>query len=1018
MWEFIGVKEMDKTRLERDWELKQYGAVILMTFLIASTIVGLLTTSVPMPIAIAAPADFVDSVLASGLNLPTSMEFSPDGRLFITEKDGTVRIVKNGALLSTPFLTLSVDSSGERGLLGLAFDPNFQTNGYVYVYYTTSSGTIHNRVSRFVADTVNPDRAVASSETIILELESLIGGFHNGGAIHFGKDGKLYVATGDNFRSANSQSLETRLGKILRINSDGTIPSDNPFYNTAGAKKEIWALGLRNPFTFVFSPASGSTLMYINDVGADAREEINLGIAGANYGWPTCEGSCSNPGFVNPVYSYPHPSDGTGASIIGGAFYESNQFPPEYKGSYFFADYVAGFMKRLTPTNQVVDFVSDVPYVVDIKVAPDGSLYYLSIGLGEVHRIRYMSGDNSNPNAVFTANPTSGAAPLQVSFDGSASSDADAGQVLTYSWDFGDGSALAGGKTVGHTYQNAGPYSAKLTVGDGHGGTDSDIVTIIVGTPPVGTIITPATGTKYDAGDTISFSGSATDVQDGTLPNSAFKWTILLHHNTHTHPFLEFDGVKTGSFIIPRISETSDDVWYRIYLTVKDSTGLSHLSTRDVLPNKATITLNTSIPGMQVLLDGQPRTTPSSFVGVVGITRNLQVPLEQVLNGNTYRFDSWSDGGTASHDIDTPSVATTYTAKYVLKSATLTVGSQDSNGNALAGYWTVLRNSAGAVLETGFSPITFTLNSGQEYSVAVGDYGDQVFDHWLNDDSTARRKTVSISGDTQLTAVYKQMNSGGGTTPPQDNIPPIITASPTGGTYSATQLVTLVSNEAGTVIYYTVDGSDPTSSGTRVQYNGTPVSISSTLMLRYYGLDAASNPSSPQSANYVIQTSQSFPIVHMSDTTDTLGIVSYSTRPIHAEYVAASSALVGDRVDSITIRLSRAGSPTGTVEVGVFNENLSVKKLFGTMQASSLSSIYQDYEFKLSGADLYTIQSGDRIGVKFTGGDVSNTILVMTDKDAPDPFDGSNSYRTHYIDGVWRDYTSYDLYMILKQTHG
>jgi len=927
---------MSKIKSWRDQETRLYGAVILMFLLISSTAVGLVITNSNVPVALAAPAEIVDSVLASGLNLPTSMEFSPDGRLFITEKDGNVRIVKNGVLLTTPFLTLSVDSTGERGLLGLAFDPDYETNRFVYVYYTTSTGTIHNRVSRFVTDSANPDRAIASSETPIMDLEGLNGGFHNGGAIHFGKDGKLYVATGDNGNSANSQSLSTRLGKILRINSDGTIPSDNPFYNTVGAKKEIWALGLRNPFTFAFSPASGSTLMYINDVGADAWEEINVGIRGANFGWPTCEGACSNPSFVNPISAYPHPSDGSGMSVIGGAFYEANQFPAEYKGSYFFGDYVAGFIKRLTPANEVIDFVSNALYLVDIKVAPDGTLYYLSIGLGEVHRVRYMSGDNINPNADANVSPTSGLAPLRVTFDGSASSDPDVGQVLTYSWDFGDGSPPAGGKTVDHTYQSAGAYSARLTVGDGHGGTDSDIVGITVGTPPVGNINTPAAGTKYSAGNTISFSGTGSDAEEGTLPASAFKWTVLLHHNTHSHPFLEFNGVKSGSFIIPKISETSDDVWYRIYLTVKDSTGLSHLSTRDITPNKSTITLNTSIPGMQVFLDGQPRITPTSFVGVVGITRNIQAPTEQVFNANTYRFESWSDGGVATHNIDTPSVATTYTAKYVLQeSPSLTITSQDTNGNALPGYWTVLRNSAGAVLETGFSPITFTLNSGEEYSVAAGDYGDHVFDHWQDNDSTARRRTILISEDTQLGAVYRLVTSEGNSSSSGNNTPP-----------------------------------------------------------------------------------QSFPIVHMSDTTDSIGIVAHSNRPIHAEYVASSSALVGDKIDSITLGLSKLGSPTGDVEIGVFNENLSVKKLFATIQASSLSNSYQHYEFKLSGTELYMIQSGDRIGIKYDGGDGSNSILVMTDRDSADPFDNANSYRIHYMDGSWREYTQYDLYMILKQTHG
>ena len=162
--------------------------------------------------------------------------------------------------------------------------------------------------------------------------------------------------------------------------------------------------------------------------------------------------------------------------------------------------------------------------------------------------------------------------------------------------------------------------------------------------------------------------------------------------------------------------------------------------------------------------------------------------------------------------------------------------------------------------------------------------------------------------------------------------------------------------------------------------------------------------------------SQSFPTIHMSDTTDTVGIVTYSSRPVHAEYVTASSELVGDKIDSVTLRLKRVGTISGTAEIGVINNDLSVKKLFGALNVATLTPSFTDYEFQLTGGELYTIQSGDRIGIKFTGGDISNNLLVMTDKDSKDPFDYVDSYRTHYADGSWRDYTFYDLYMILKQT--
>jgi glucose/arabinose dehydrogenase len=742
--------------------VKRHGIIIQALALVAVLAFSLIPF-VTAPVT-GVTGTFVDSTLVGGLNAPTSMDFSPDGRLFVNEKGGSMRIISNGALLSTPFLTVTVDSTGERGLLGVAFDPNFAANGYVYAYYTATSPTIHNRVSRFTADPANPDRVLAGSELQILNLETLSTATnHNGGAIHFGKDGKLYVAVGDNANSSNSQSLASRLGKILRINSDGTIPSDNPFYNTSGAYKEIWALGLRNPFTFAFSPSPTSTAMYINDVGLNTWEEINSGIKGANYGWPTCEGVCSNTSFVNPIYAYNH--NGTGAAITGSAFYESTQFPSDYQGSYFFGDYVHGWIKRLTPTNQLADFLSGLNSPVDIQVGPDGSLYYLSIGGGAVHKVQYTGGTTSIPTAVATASPTSGPPPLTVTFDGTKSSDSDPSATLGYSWNFGDSSPAATGAVVTHTYTAAGPYVATLTVTDGAGGVSTATVNIAVGTPPVGTIITPVEGTTYNAGDTIFFSGSGNDAKDGTLPASAFHWTILFHHNTHTHPFLDLVGIKSGNFTIPTLGETSSDVFYRIYLTVTDSVGLSQTTTRDVIPNKSTITLSSNVPGLQVNLDGAPENTPYSFVGVVGFNRTIGAPDPQSLSGQTYAFSSWSDGGAATHTILTPSTNTTYTENYNLvippptATSTLTINSMDMTSNPMTGYWTVLYDANGNVLKTGFTPVTFTLNAGQQYRIGMGNYGAYYFDHWQDNNATTNPRSVSISSNTQLTAVYRTTSS-------------------------------------------------------------------------------------------------------------------------------------------------------------------------------------------------------------------------------------------------------------------
>jgi len=351
------------------------------------------------------PTGFSDSPLVSGLSRPTAMAFAPDGRLFVAEQGGKLRVVKEGTLLSEPFVDLTdiTDSTGERGLLGVAFDPDFSNNKYVYVYHTlkgTSMREPRNRVLRFTA---RDDRAVAGSKKLILKLNNLGATNHNGGAIHFGKDGKLYVAVGENAVPSNAQTLSNLHGKMLRINKDGTIPESNPFYGTASGKnRAIWALGLRNPFSFAVQPGTGR--IFINDVGAATWEEINNGISGANYGWPTCEGNaCTGPeppNYVSPSFAYQHGrTDDTGCAIAGGAFYNpvSLQFPTEeYEGDYFFADLCSGWIRRFDydPSTGsyvgVSGFATGIPNPVDLNVGSDGALYYLARGGGGfVGKIQY-----------------------------------------------------------------------------------------------------------------------------------------------------------------------------------------------------------------------------------------------------------------------------------------------------------------------------------------------------------------------------------------------------------------------------------------------------------------------------------------------------------------------------------------------------------------------------------------------------------------------------------------------------
>jgi glucose/arabinose dehydrogenase len=241
----------------------------------------------PARSATAVPQGFTDNLVAQ-LNKPTSTAVAPDGRLFVTQKAtnnvGKVRVIKSGQLLSKPFLMLDTDTSYDRGVLGITLDSNFSTNHYVYVFYTATP-TVHNRVSRFTA---NSDVAVAGSERVLLDLATLGATEtegHYGESLRFGPNGKLHVGVGDDTTPADAQSLGTVDGKILRINPDGTIPSDDPFYgSTYGDNRAIYALRLRQPYSLdVLSGTSPK--MYINDVGENLWEEIDQATPGANYGW-------------------------------------------------------------------------------------------------------------------------------------------------------------------------------------------------------------------------------------------------------------------------------------------------------------------------------------------------------------------------------------------------------------------------------------------------------------------------------------------------------------------------------------------------------------------------------------------------------------------------------------------------------------------------------------------------------------------------------------------------------------
>lgn len=629
------------------------------------------------------PTNFVKTPIAENFNEPSDFAFAPDGRIFVAEIGGVVKVIKNGTVLAQPFVIVPALFTGDRGLLGITLDPNFSSNRYVYLFYTHANPD-EIRVVRY---TESNDQAVPGSAVILLKSNQPLNGLHMGGPMVFGSDGKMYVGVGDNSIGANAQDLSNIHGKILRMNPDGSAPSDNPFYNQSGKNPLIWAYGFRNPFRMSFSKGGK---LFVGDVGGSTHEEINVAVKGGNFGWPNAEGTCTNCSYVNPIYSYP---TGNGAAVVAGFVNSGNNFPSEYGGSFFFGDYVRGFIKRLTfPSGQPpqeVTFDDSAGTVVSMKQGPNGALYYLTIYPGGLFKVEYNTG-NKPPTGKIAASPTQGKSPLTVQFSSSGSSDPD-GDNLKYKWNFGDGGSSTSSNPT-HTYQNRGIYTASLIVNDGKLDSPQVSVQILVDEEPPNPVInSPATGTKYNAGDTINFSGDATDKEDGVLPASAFSWKVDFHHGDHTHPFVgPINGVKSGQFTIPDRGEPAANTFYRIILTVRDSKNLATTTTRDINPNKVNLTLTSNTPGLGVRVNSQLEMTPYTFESVVGFKHDIDADSPQNFSGGTYTFTSWSDGGAKFHTITTPNTAASYTANFTKSSSntnvskyTVVSGDIKVNGQAL-----------------------------------------------------------------------------------------------------------------------------------------------------------------------------------------------------------------------------------------------------------------------------------------------------------------------------------------------
>jgi PKD repeat protein len=574
---------------------------------------------------------------------------------------------------------------------------------------------------------------------------------HSIGTVAFGTDGSLFVSNGDGSnahdvdpRAMRSQSLDSLSGKILRIDPDTALGlPDNPFYNAAqpgSNRSKAWALGLRNPFRMSIDPVTNDP--YVGDVGWGTWEEINSG-KGANFGWPCYEGgaqagaesglttSLQQPSYASsvstsaacgvlylqglgavkpPTFSYIHGvadgyGSGGGAAAEAGALYTGTTYPAQFQNALFFSDYSRRWVRFLTFDAQGVATVGNFAKSTgdgpaQILQGPDTNLYVLLFGgPGELRRIRYTGGGNTPPTAVASASPSSGAAPLDVSFSAVGSYDPDA-QPLAFSWGFGDG-ATSTLENPTHAYTDSGTFPATLTVSEltAPFATGSESVVITVGAvPPVAVISQPADGTTFAIGDVVSYAGSAR-VGGVALQPTALSWEQRVHHNQHLH-FASMPNGAGGSFTI---SDDGDGAWPELCLTATDQT-LTDTQCVDLLPRQTTLTVDSDPAGMHIVYEeeGVTLTTPAIVQPTEGSTRTLTAPAVEQWRS----FDRWSDGLTSrSREFVVGSTPLAFSALYVNQPPTANgsanvgsgpdrlsvpfdgAGSSDPDGGALAYAW-------------------------------------------------------------------------------------------------------------------------------------------------------------------------------------------------------------------------------------------------------------------------------------------------------------------------------------------
>lgn len=508
-----------------------------------------------------APAPASGSVTAymTGLNVPIALAFPPDGRVFFAERNtGAIRIIENGTLLAAPYFTLpNTATAGERGLLGLALDPAFPANPFVYAYQTyadATNRTVYNRIVR-----IQGGGDTGLSSTVIAQLPPLSAATnHNGGVIAFGPDGRLYAVVGENANPAWSQDLRSPLGKVLRMNPDGSPPTDNPFYGNASVDDRIFTYGHRNMFGLAFHPITGR--VYVTENGPACNDEINLLTPGRNYGWgptETCTTPPSPPNNTNrdgpnpvlPIWWWGATICPTNAAIYAGPAF------PAWQGDLLMGDCNYNRLHRLHLVGPAYDTVAsdDILWtapslIMDVEEGRDGAIWFTT------PTTIYRFHDTSQPPVpAFTATPPTATAGTPVAFNASASFDPD-GVIVSYAWDFGD-TANGTGVVASHAYAAPGTYAVTLTVVDNETYTRSvshPEHVVPSPAPPVASFT--ATPAIPNPGAEVTFNGSGSTDPGGTIV--AYAW--------------EFGDGATGAGVIANYAYATPGRYF-VNLTVTDN---------------------------------------------------------------------------------------------------------------------------------------------------------------------------------------------------------------------------------------------------------------------------------------------------------------------------------------------------------------------------------------------------------------------------------------------------------------